>query len=430
MRSRFIVTTLVTFMAWAFAAIVSQGMSDAVTHSSSVWLATGITFGGLLAVRAPNRAAVLLGAALATMTLSLIDGLGFVKAVAFGLNEVLSAGVGAWLALRFRVQKETMAAEPGKAYAGLLLGAVITSALGASVSLLLWSWVMQGDVQLAAEWRVWACTSFVGILLVAPLIQSFAGFRVKRSGGMATTQFVSGAATFVLFFVVATLIFSTDVSDRFGASLGPTLTYLPLPFMVVTAILWKERGATLATLLAALALIGWTNAGGGPFAEIEGFAGEAVIEVQGYVAVMALLVGVVNALGATAAQALTEARDWRARYRQVLDSTRTVMVNFDAKTGVAAWGDGASALLRTDANGLLTVQDLINHAETDEHSALLADWRDLIQGQRDHALWKTAFRWPDGSVCNLSARLSGVRGPDGQVEQVAALLEVEASHGG
>lgn len=429
MPARFIVATVVTFIAWAIAAVLSQGMSDAVTHSASVWLATGVTFGALLVVRVPTRAPVLLGAALATMALSLMDGMGVFQAIGFALNEALCAGVGAWVALRLKAHKENAPAEPGKAYAGLLLGAVLTSALGASISLLLWSWVMKGDVALATEWRVWACTNFVGILLMAPLIQSFSGFRVRRSGGMATSQFVSGTVTFVLFFVVTTLIFSTDVSDRFGASLGPTLTYLPLPFIIVTAILWKERGATLAVLIAALAVIGWTNAGGGPFAEIEGFTGEAVIEVQSYVAVMALLVGVVNALGATAAQALAEARDWRTRYRQIMDSTRTVMVNFDARTGVATWGDAASTMLRTNTANLMTVQDLIAHAEPSAQAAMLADWHDLAQGQRDHALWKTAFRWGDGKAVNLSARLSGVHGADGNVEQVASLLEIEAAHG-
>jgi integral membrane sensor domain MASE1 len=228
---------------------------------------------------------------------------------------------------------------------------------------MLWSWALPEPVVLLTEWRVWTCTTFVGILLMAPLITAFSGFKVRRSGGMATSQFLAGAGTFLLFFVVAGLIFSSDVSDRFSASLGPTLTYLPLPFMVVTAILWKERGATVATLAGALALIAWTNAGGGPFAEVEGFPGEAVIEVQSYVAVMALLVGVVNALGATAAQALAQAQDWRTRYRQVLDSNRTVVASFDARTGAAEWGEGASELLRTDAGALLTVQDFIAHAD-------------------------------------------------------------------
>lgn len=426
MALSFAVTTGVTFLAWAFAAVLSQSMGNAMTLSASVWLATGVTFGALLAVKPPKRPAVLTGAALAAIALALMDGMAVLPAIAFGLNEAVCAVLGAWVARLLRSTGPDGSMEPGKAYAGVLLGALLTSALGASIGVMIWSWALPEPVAIMVEWRVWTCTTFVGILLIAPLVTSLAGFRVKRSGGMATSQFLAGAGTFLLFFVVAALIFSSDVSDRFSASLGPTLTYLPLPFMVVTAILWKERGATVATLIGALALIGWTNGGGGPFAEIEGFPGEAVIEIQGYVAVMALLVGVVNALGATAAQALAQAQDWRTRYRQVLDSNRTVVANFDAQTGAAAWGEGASELLRTNANVLLTVQDFIAHADPQEQPGLQADWRDLAQGQRDHILWKNTLRWSDGRVASVSARLSGVRGADGQVEQVAALLEVEA----
>ena len=182
-----------------------------------------------------------------------LHGLALLPALAFGANEALAAGLGAWVARLLRAPRPDGRIEPGKAYAGLLVGALLTSALGASIAIVLWSWALPQPIPLLTEWRVWACTTFVGILLIAPLITSFAGFKVKRSGGMASSQFLAGAGTFVLFFVVAALIFSSDVSDRFGASLGPTLAYLPLPFMVVTAILWKERGATLATLLVALA---------------------------------------------------------------------------------------------------------------------------------------------------------------------------------
>lgn len=423
-----ITTALVTFAAWAALALLSNSMSDALTHSASVWLATGVTFGALLALKAGKRPAVLIGAGLAATVFGLLDGLGVLPALGFGLTEVLCAGLGAWVARQFRAAGPEGQAHAGKAYVGLLLGALLSSALGASMAVMLWSWALPQPLALASEWRVWLCTSFVGIMLIAPLVTAFAGFRVQRSGGMGTAQFVAGATTLVMFFVVAALIFSSDVSDRFGASLGPTLTYLPLPFMVVTAILWKERGATLATLLGALALIAWTNAGGGPFSEIEGFAGEAVIEVQGYVAVMALLVGVVNALGSINAQALAQARDWRTRYRQVLESNRTVVANFDARTGRAQWGEGAGELLRTPTASLLTMQDFIDHTDPQEQSAMLADWRDLTQGQRDNVLWKNTLRWRDGKAVSMNARLSGVRGADGQVEQVAALLEVEAAH--
>ena len=84
------------------------------------------------------------------------------------------------------------------------------------------------------------------------------------------------------------------------------------------------------------------------------------------------------------------------------------------------------AVAATHAALLLNVQDFITHADPQEQPALQADWRDLAQGQREHVLWKNTLRWGDGRVAAVNARLSGVRGADGQVEQVAVLLEVEA----
>ena len=71
------------------------------------------------------------------------------------------------------------------------------------------------------------------------------------------------------------------------------------------------------------------------------------------------------------------------------------------------------------------IMDVITHADLEAQSAMQADWRDLRQGQREHVLWNTALRWADGCVASISARLSSVRGADGQVEQVAGLIEVQ-----
>ncbi len=424
------VATLLTFVAWIAAATLSLQISDTVTHSAAVWLSTGVTFGALLAVKPAKRPGVLLGAGCAAVLLALRDGLSPWQALGFGLNEVVSAGMGAWWALRLRAGDASGRTRPDKAYGGLLLGGLLTASLGASVALLLWSWVDPGQVQLGREWRVWFLSGFCGVLLVAPLVLSFAGFRVKRSGGLRWGQFVAGALACLLFFVVTALIFSADVTKWFGASLGPTLTYLPLPFIVVTAIFWKERGGALATFLGAVAMMAWTHAGAGPFSAVEGFSGEAVIEVQGYVVVMALLVGIVNALGATAVRALAEAQDWRTRYRQVLDSSRTVMADFDAVTGRARWGEGASALMRTDVSRLLAIGDVIAHAEPATQPGLQADWDDLAQGRRANVSWDVELFWGDGGSVPVSGRLSGVRGADGRVELVAALFEVDESRGG
>ena len=421
----FIVTSLVVFCTWFASALVSQAMGESTTHTSAVWLATGITFGAFMVAKSAKWPAIALGAAVATITLGLLDGQGVLASLAFGVNEALAAALGAWVARQLRAPAPGGNSDPVKAYASLLLGAAVTASLGGSVAIGIWALTVP-DARLATEWRVWLCTTFVGILLVAPVIISFASFRPKRSGGMPTSRFITGALAYLLFFVVAALIFSSDVSERFSASLGPTLTYLPLPFMVVTAILWKDKGASLATLLGAIALIIWTNSGGGPFAELEGFPGEAVIEVQGYVAAMALMVGFVTALGALGEQALAQAQTWRTRYRQVLESSRTVAANFDAYNGLADWTEGADVLLRTDVTAVSSIHQLISYADPLQQAAFLADWTALAQGQTEHAVWRTALRWNAASSVNVNIRLSPVRGGDSQVEQVVALFEVEA----
>lgn len=425
MRASFFVTGIVVFFSWLAAALLSQSIGQSSSQTSAVWLATGVTFGALLVARSAKWPAIVIGAAAATITMGLFDGQGVLASLAFGANEAVSATLGAWVARQLRTPSPGSQGDPVKAYSSFLLGAVVTAALGGSVAIGIWSLTVP-DALLAVEWRVWLCTTFVGIILVAPLIISFASFRPKRSGGMATSRFVTGGVTYLLFFVVAALLFSSDVSDRFSASLGPTLTYLPLPFIVVTAMLWKDKGASLATLLGAIALIVWTNSGGGPFAEIEGFVGEAVIEVQGYVAAMAMMVGFVTALGALGEQALAQAQTWRTRYRQVLESSRTVAGNFDAVTGLVEWTEGSDALLRTDVAALPTIHKVISHADPLQQTAFLADWTALAQGQLDHAAWQTALHWNNGNAVKVKVRLSSVRGGDGQVEQVVALFEVEA----
>jgi integral membrane sensor domain MASE1 len=423
-----LITAVITCLTWILAALVSRSLTDVATHGTAVWLAPGVTFGLLLAVQSGSRLAVLVGTGAAALILAISSGLPVLQTLLLSANELVSPAAGVWLALQFRAAPDSKP-QPGRAYAGLVLGAALTAVLGASLAVMTWAWLLPQQIALATEWRVWVISAFVGTLLVAPVASALTSLRIKRSGGMTGTQFWAGGFVLLLFFGVSTLIFSSDVSDRFGTSLGPTLTYLPLPFMVLNAVIWKERGSALATLAGALALIAWTNAGGGPFTEIEAFPGEAVIEVQGYVAVMALLVGVVNSLGAMNKLALQEAHDWRTQYTQVLASNRTFVVNFDAATGRAQWGEEASAFLRINTSALLTINDVIAKADPEVQSALQADWQGLLSGQQEHVQWDTTLHWAGNGTASISARLSSVRGADGQVEQVAGLVEVHSTAG-
>ncbi|MCP2936384.1 MASE1 domain-containing protein, partial [Salmonella enterica subsp. enterica serovar Typhimurium] len=90
-----------------------------------------------------------------------------------------------------------------------------------------------------------------------------------------------------------------SVHQRFG-DVAATLTYLPMPFLLLASMFWGPRGGAVATMVGALLIIWLTAHGGGPFAIREGFPGESVIEVQAYVWVWAVLL--------LAGRALNEAR--------------------------------------------------------------------------------------------------------------------------
>jgi hypothetical protein len=389
--------------AWALSSVVGGG--PAGIESTVFWLPTAVALGTAIAVAGWRLPWVLGGAAAAAAVAALFDGRGAGAALGFAVIEAGSVGAAAWIG---RASRD--AADPRFAWGGQVTAALVVAAVGATAALPLWGAIAPG-ASLAAEWRAWAVSGFVGALLAVPPIVGLSGFRAKRSGGMGTRAFLAGAAAFAAFVACAAWVFQADVSDRFGGSIGPTLAYLPLAPLVAASVLWGSRGGPLAIAAGALLVIGWTATGHGPFAELEGFAGEAMLEVQGYVAVAALLAGWMVAQQAALASALEQAKDWQVRYRQVLDGTGTVAVTLDAPTGACRWGEGGAAL---PGGAPPHVRAWIARAEPADQPLMLAEWDALVKGRQGSATW----RWPDAQ-----ARLAAVRGPDGEIELVTGLVQ-------
>ena len=67
--------------------------------------------------------------------------------------------------------------------------------------------------------------------------------------------------------------------------------------------------------------------------------------MQAYAATMVLVVLIVQALSEGRRVALESTRAWRLRYERTLDAAGVASVEFDAVTGKAVWGDGASHVL-------------------------------------------------------------------------------------
>jgi len=418
-------------LAWMAAALVSKAFAHAVTESLPVWLASAVTFCALALVPRWNWLPVLLGAAVAMAAWGAwAHKLGLVASLAFAAIELVSMALGAWVATLGQRPDDTPGTQTPARAGMLIAGALAASLVGALLAIALWHWQRPASDPWA-EGLAWFCSTGLGILLVAPLAFSFAGFRVRRSGGMPMSQFVAGALAFAVFAIIALLVFGGRAELRFGA-LASTLAYLPMPFLLLSALLWGLRGGSFAMLGGSLLMIGLTANGGGPFAIREDFPGEAVVEVQGFIAVWAVVMLLASALAEGRRAALASARDWQLRFERTLQAVGAVTVEYDAVTGRAVWSDGAARVLGPSVAGVGGLDEWLDGVDPSERAMVKAAWESVAEGHVPASEHDYAVRLPDGRSLRVRERLAGVQGADGRVETVAGLMraiEPEAALG-
>jgi integral membrane sensor domain MASE1 len=407
--------------AWLAAAFFSRSIAHAETQTLPLWLGSGISFAALLVTPRWTWPAWLAGAGVAAVAWGAVaHQLGLVGALVFGAVEVLSVAVGAWVATAGRHDPHTP-----RGVALLIGGTLVVSIVGATLATAMWSW-LRPAAQLAIEWRAWALSTGLGLLLVAPLFTAFRGFRVRRSGGLPMAPFLGGALAFLAFVAAVLLVFSPRAAQQWGG-VAATLAYVPMPFLLVAAVLWGPRGGALATLAGALLIIARTAQGGGPFAMQEGFAGEAVIEVQGFVLAWVVVMLLTGALAEGRRSALARAHDWQLRYERTLRAVAVASVEVDAVTRRATWGEGAAQALDPAAVAARTLADWLDLVDPAERGLVQAQWEAVAQGQRAATEQQYMLRLPGGRPLRVRERLAAVQGGDGQVEQVVALIDRAAA---
>jgi PAS domain-containing protein len=352
----------------------------------------------------------------------LAHGLPVFPSLVFCAIEVGTLTIGAWIATIHQRDVDNPAAA-----ALLILGAIVAASLGGLLAVAFWAW-QRPLADGAIEWRAWSFSTVVGILLVVPLVTALRTFRVRRSGGLTMPHFLGGLVAFLIFTAAAFLVFSFDASAHFG-TLAPTLAYLPMPFLLVTAFLWGPAGGALATLLGMLFIVARTAAGGGPFAIAEAFPGEAVIEVQGFVAVWTAVLLFMRALAAGRREALVQQQEWRLRYERALDAVGVASVEYDAITGLATWGADASRTLGSGIAGVGSIDEWLDRIDSSERALVLSAWKSVASGERASSEQDYGYHLADGRIVRIHERLASIRGGDDRVEKVAALVRLASPAG-
>jgi integral membrane sensor domain MASE1 len=336
-----IVIVVVVAVAYGALALVSKLVAYAPADAWTVWLASGVVFGSLLAARRERWLPVLAGGFIGAAAFAFYLGVSVLDALGYGAIEVLTAGGAALLVSKLTpLPLELVKA---RELSAMIVGGALPLALAGAILATAWHVATGGTVP-GQTFKLWVISNFIGTLLVAPVIVSWARFRVRRSGGMTMPGFAAGAVACALYLGTMQFLFDTNVEQRFGGA-GESLTYAPIVFMALVALLWGTRGTTLAAFLGALIAIVNTAQGEGPFASAQGgLLGDPELEVQGYALAIALTGLLIAVLDAAKLDAMRVARDWQTRFTAAIGAHRLIAYEWDPVSGrLVLTGDSALA---------------------------------------------------------------------------------------
>jgi len=255
-----------------------------------VWPAGGVALATLLLAPRRHWPYILAAVFAANMLNAVAGGHSLLVAVLFAVPNVLVSGGSAWLLLRLSGRPPQLASVRG-VLVFTLVAAVGTNALAAALGAAVPHFFYGHDF--LAEWRVWWLSEALGVVLVAPLILAWSTAHPRDWSRLSPARVLEALAVALGTAVTAQI--------AFGASPGPSgavvpYTHLVLPFLVWGALRFHIRGAASALAVATI-VAGWNTAlGNGPFAAALETSADAVLHLQGYLALitaMALLVAAV-----------------------------------------------------------------------------------------------------------------------------------------
>ncbi len=201
-----------------------------------------------------------------------------------------------------------------------------------------------------------------------------------------------------------------------------TLTYPPILFIALVALAWGARGASLTAFAGALIALFNTVHGGGPFAAVEGFLGEANLEVQGYAAAVAVTGLLVAVLASRERIAWREARDWRTRFEATIGAHRLIAYEWNPDTGALAMtGDTAQLVGVAPARASRRLADWLSHVAAGERGAIEAAFAYRADGTTMPPLRYSVTRG-DGASLGVVDEAQAIRDHDGSLHRITGLV--------
>src|SRR5450631_20680 len=393
------------------------------THVAYVWPATGVTIAVLSLVPIARWPMYLVAIGLAAVGVSLVFGESIGVSLMFAAIELVTSGVAAWSLQRLLGCPPRLDSLRGVAIfflVGALGAAVLSATLGAAI-------VTRGQgAPFGTAWGLWVISNTVGTLVVAPAIISWAGFRPKRSGGLARRDFRLGLVFFTLLLLTLFSVFGNRVVEVFPEYVRLALTYLPEPFVVLTALAWGVRGGSLSLVALAAVSLHSMNHGDGHFISLQNGLEASVYELQLYLAITALMALLIAAMRSEQERALRESDAWRVRYEAASTAAGQVVFDIDPATGGIVWGDNVEAVLGQSATALGSINALTAHVDGAARARLRLMFDALRASESEaHA---AVIMWPASQgATQVEFVARAIADFDGTIYRIAGMARVIAA---
>ncbi|WMD20432.1 MASE1 domain-containing protein [Achromobacter seleniivolatilans] len=405
--------------------VFSHLLNDPVSHALFVWLPPGVAVGAYLLSARRNWPLMLLGFFCAQLILTLLWRGQPLTAIFLAVTGSLSSLLAAWTVQRLSPRPEGLGF-----VAALLAGAVVGAASSAIVGGG-WLWLAQ-EPNAVFRLRTWVSAYLAGVLILAPALTGWAQFRPRRSGGPGMRDLLLGAVAYVLMIVSTFMTFDGDMIQNLPYVVSFELTYLPLVFAVLIALVWGTPGGTLAMVTLMLMALYQSAQGEGPFVEASD-PWHVLLATQVYLVVTALLLLLVNTLRGARAQALETADQWRGRFDLALAGSHQLMYRYNPYDGSLELAGDLQEAFGIAAGAITDLDSLLAHAHPDDRARLSLHWAARRAGAQDRTPLLFRVAHSSGGWRLVSDRGSPLADFDGSVAVVAGMwrlgeIEHESAH--
>ena len=400
-----------------------------------LWLSDGFALGFWFATRGNCRWPQIVAVLLANFTISFDAAAPYYVDILGGVINAFQLGFAAWLT-------EAARAKLGGKWVGINRFATYVTAavlVANGICSILMGWVFQAQGRGEFEENVVALfiSDGLGILIVAPLILAWSRNIERPEWRMTRGRAVEMFATFLVIAFVSVAIFSMR-PDAFG--LVSPLSYLIMPFVLWAVARFQLRGATMAVAVSSTIAIYFTMHYLGPF--VSGFVPtrQAVLELQGFLAVIAISTLFAGALVEDRRSAIYDAFAWRRRFEAAITASDTLVYEIRMPEGTASWAGDVEGVLGWSSADVDTLEKWNAHVHRDDLGQLAAIRDHLAGGSRETFKAEYRFYRPDGTEmllgvsayanANTDPELSG-RGRGsviGFVKDITTQKRTEAEH--